>query len=270
VKNFNGRTAVITGAAGGLGKALAMELNRQHCNLVLIDIDSTKLHELRSQLQNDHLKISIHIVDISKEEQVKLVRKEIVQQHANIHILINNAGISISQPFQDINLDDFRQLIDVNFWGTVYCTKYFLNDLKKQAESRLVNIISDFAMMGFPGKTAYGSSKSAVMGFTNAIKTELSETAVKVSLVIPPPMDTGIIKNSKHINDKKRQSEETFLKKNGMPLDQVARSILKQIRKGRFRIVIGNMMFFIDIASRLFPTWLHSWIGKNKKRFDFI
>jgi len=154
--------------------------------------------------------------------------------------------------------------------GTIYFTKHFLPDLKKQNEARVVNIISDFAFIGFPGKTAYGSSKSAVLGFTNALKTELADTNVKVCFVVPPPLDTGLIRNSKHIDEKKRESEARFLEKNGLPIDKTAKRTVKQIRKGKYRIIIGRMMFGIDIIARLFPTLLHRLIGKNKRRFDFV
>ena len=124
--------------------------------------------------------------------------------------------------------------------------------------------------MGFPGKTAYGSSKSAMWGFTNALKTELADTTVKVCFVVPPPLDTGLVKNSKHMDDEKREREAFFLAKNGMKLDKAAKKIVKQVGKGKFRIVVGPMMFWIDLIARLFPTRLHKLVGVNKKRFDFI
>lgn len=169
-----------------------------------------------------------------------------------------------------MDLVDYKKLFDVNFWGTVCCTKHFLHDLKQREDSRIVNIISDFALMGFPGKTAYGSSKSAVLGFTNALKTELTDTNVKVCFVVPPPLDTGLVKNGKHINERKKEHEAIFLKNNGFPIDKAAKKIVKRISKGEYRIVVGNIMFWIDIFSRLFPTLLHQLLGKNKSRFDFV
>ena len=84
------------------------------------------------------------------------------------------------------------------------------------------------------------------------------------------PLDTGLIKNSKHIDDQKREREARFLEKNGFPIDKAAKRIVKQIKKGKYRIIIGRMMFGIDIVARLFPTLLHHLIGNNKKRFDFV
>ena len=264
------KVAVVTGSANGLGKALATAFSRQGYHLTLIDINLAGLEKLQSDLQNVNQKITIHQTDISNELEIISTRQQIIDQHQRIDILVNNAGISITQAFDQVDLADYKRLIDINFWGTIYCSKHFLNDLKQQKDSRLVNIISDFAVMGFPGKTTYSSSKSAVMGFTNSLKTELADTSVKVCLVIPPPLDTGLIINSKHINETKKKSEATFLRNNGMPLDKAAKRIVSKINKGKYRIVVGTMMFWIDLAARLFPTTIHILIGKNKKRFGFV
>ena len=270
MSDLKSKVAAITGSANGLGKALATELYRQGYHLAIIDIDYSGLEKLKTELENENQKITIHNADISNEQDVISIRQQIINQHKRIDILINNAGISISQTFDQVDLTDAKQLFDINFWGTVYCSKHFLHDLKKQKDSRLVNIISNFALMGFPGKTIYGSSKSGIMGFTNSLKTELSDTSIKVCLVIPPPLDTGLVNNSKNIDDNKREKEAAFLKKNGMPLNKAARRIIKQVKKGKYRIVIGAMMFWIDTLSRFFPTTIHYLIGNNKKRFNFV
>ena len=263
------KVVVITGAANGLGKALAIEFYRKGCHLALIDIDFTGIQNLKAILNHKQQLITIHQADISDEETIIKTRLEILNIHKHINILVNNAGISNSQYFEQIDLGDYKTLFDTNFWGTIYCTKHFLPDLNSQKESRIVNIISDFALMGFPGKTAYGSSKSAVMGFTNALKTELTDSNVKICMVIPPPLDTGLVRSSKHIDEKKREMESRFIKKHAHPLDQTSKRIVRQIEIGKFRIVIGTMMFSMDLISRLFPTLIHKLIGKYKKRFDF-
>jgi NAD(P)-dependent dehydrogenase (short-subunit alcohol dehydrogenase family) len=268
--NAENKVVVVTGAANGLGKALSVAFHRQGYCLALIDIDLPGLERLKASQLNDNQKITIHEADVSSEEAVRAARLAIIEQHQRIDILVNNAGVSISQPFDQVALEDFRLLIAVNFFGTVYCAKHFLGDLKKQDDSRLVNIISDFALMGFPGKTAYASSKSAIMGLTHCLKTELAGSPVKVCLVIPPPLDTDIVKRGKHISEDKKEREALFLQKNGQPLDQTAVRIIRQIRKGRFRIIIGTGMLWVDLMSRLFPTVVHSVIGRNRKRFDFV
>lgn len=237
--------------------------------LVLLDVDIVGLEKIKGELDRSEQKISIYQVDVSSEQEVIAARLDILNRHPRIDILINNAGVSISQYFMDIKQEDFKRIFDINFWGTVYCTRHFLPDMVKGG-SRIVNIISGFALMGFPGKTAYGASKSAIMGFSNALKTELASSGVNVCLVIPPPLDTGLVKNGKHIDALKREQEVMFLKEKGQPLERTARRIVRGIKHGKDRIVIGRMMFWTDLASRLFPTVLHMAIGKRKDRFDFL
>ena len=267
--DLTNKVAIVTGAAGGLGKALATELFLNGCHLALLDTNMAGLEKLKTELQGDQRVISLHNVDISSEEQIIAARQEILQQHRRIDLLINNAGISVSQPFEQMELTDYKSLFNTNFWGTVYCTRHFLDDLKKQPESRLVNIISDFALMGFPGKTAYASSKSAIMGFACSLMTELAGSSVRVSLVIPPPMPTALVSSGKHRSELKKKKENDFLKKHGMLPEMAARRIIPKIRAGKFRIVVGAMMFWIDLVSRLFPSFVHCRINR-KKYFDFI
>jgi len=263
-------TVVITGAANGLGKALAGELFKLGYNLALVDIDAPDINTLREKLKSQDQIVTAHPCDVSNAKDILVARDEIRNMHPHINILINNAGVSISQNFERLDLAHFHKLIDINFWGTVYCSHHFLPDLKKGKDSRLVNICSDFAMMGFPGKTAYASSKGAMMAFTHTLKTELADSSVKVCLVIPPPLDTGLVKNGEHVSDSKRNAEAQFLKTNGMPIDKAAKRIVKKIQIGKFRIVVGGKMYFIDALSRLFPTVLHWFIGKIKHKFNFV
>lgn len=269
MSDLKNKVVVITGAANGLGRALAIEFFSQGSLLVLMDIDMAGLERIKQELDNREQKISIHQVDVSNEQEVIAARMDILSRHPQIDILVNNAGVSISQYFMDIGQEDFKRILDINFWGTLYCTRHFLPDMVRGG-SRIVNIISGFALMGFPGKTAYGASKSAIMGFSNALNTELVGSGVKVCLVIPPPLDTGLVKNGKHIDALKREQEVMFLKEKGQPLERTASRIVRGIRRGKERIVIGTMMFWTDLASRLFPTVLHRAIGKRKGRFDFL
>ena len=108
------------------------------------------------------------------------------------------------------------------------------------------------------------------MALSNSLKTELTDTSVKVCLVIPPPLNTSLVKRGKHTDAVKKMNEVAFLEKNGMPLKKAATRIIKQIEKGKYRIVVGTMMFWIDFVSRIFPTRLHTIIGRNKSKIDFV
>lgn len=260
-----GKVVVITGAANGLGKALALELYNNGCHLALIDIDKQGLEKLHTELNlNSH--VSIHVVDVSDEQQVALAKEQILQYHQRVDMLINNAGISVSMQFEQMKLDDFRRLWDVNFWGTVNCCKHFLPELRLQPQTGIVNIISIFAFIGFPGKTAYGASKAAITGFSEALRTELMRTNVRLSLVIPPPLFTDIVKSGVHTSEEKRAKEIAFLQKNGMPLDKAAKKIVAQITQGKPRIIIDLKTRLAYISCRLFPSLVRFF---TSRRSDF-
>jgi short-subunit dehydrogenase len=259
-----GKVVVITGAANGLGKALAIEYYNQGYHLALIDIDKEGLQQLHEELGlNSH--VSIHLADVADEQQIQLAKEAILQYHERVDLLINNAGISISVKFEQMNLTDFRRLWDVNFWGTVNCSKHFLPELRQQPQAQIVNIISMFAFMGFPGKTAYGASKAAIVGFSEALRTELMKTNIKVSLVIPPPLHTNIVMNGVHIDDDKRAKEDMFLQKNGMPLDVAAQKIVQQVKKGKRCITIDLKTRLAVWMSKIFPSMMQYFVNKSSK-----
>jgi short-subunit dehydrogenase len=264
------KVAVITGAANGLGKALALEYFARGFDLALLDVDLKGLETLRTTLSGQGQVISIHHTDISKEEQVIAARRHILEQHRGIDILINNAGVSISQPFDLVSMDDFRWLFDINFWGTVYCTRHFLKDLDKDSPTNIVNIISAFALLGFPGKSCYAASKAAIMGFTNVLHTELAGSNIRLSLVIPPPLNTRIVMTGPHIDEGHREREAAFLARNGMDLSKAAHSIASQVAKGKYRIMVGTKTAVVDLLSRALPTTMLQYIGRNKQRWDFV
>lgn len=268
-KWYRNKVAVITGAADGLGRALAIELYKQGCDLALLDVNLAGLAQIKKDL-GVAAKITIHKADVSDEDELVAARNEILVMHGQVDIFINNAGISASQPFAQMDTNTFRQVIETNFMGAVLCAKHFLPLLQKRKDSRLVNISSDFALMGFPGKSAYGASKAALSAFSNTLQTELAATRVKVCLVIPPPMDTGIVKQGPHIDDEKKRAEAAFLRRHGMPVGRVARRIAANIKRGKKRIVIGAMTYWIDMVSRLFPSVVHNLISRYKKKFDFV
>ncbi len=266
---WNERVAVITGAASGLGRALAFELLYRGCNLSLLDINPIRLDLLKNDLPITSKRVSLHVVDIANEEEVIAIVAKIELEHNRVDILINNAGISISQPFEEMTTVDFDRLINVNFWGTVFCTKHFLPLLRKHERTWLINVISDFALLGFPGKTAYAASKAALMGLTNSLRTELAETGICVSLVFPPPMNTGLVKDGGHTSEEKRAIEVDFVNRHGVPVDLAAKRILSKALKCKYRIVIGTMMFWLDLFSRMFPTLAHYIVGRLRRKITF-
>lgn len=229
-----------------------------------------RLQELQKTLDTQKIENYTFKLDVASKNDVLAVSEKIDRELKNIDILINNAAIHMACPFDKLDLEDFRNVMEVNLWGAVYCTKYFLPLLKKSEKGILVNILSGFGMMGFPNKITYCTSKAALRGFSNTLITELEKTNMKIIQVYPPAVDTGLVKDGRSWNEEKKEQEAAFLKDKGMDAGRVARKIVTGIEKGKSVIKIGTMVKLIDWSTRFAPSFVHRFIGKNQQKFRFI
>lgn len=175
-----GTVAVVTGAGSGIGRALALELARRRCVLALADSDAAGLAET-AQLVSGSV-VSTHVVDVADRSAVERFAGAVIEQHKQVSLLINNAGVALGGSVEQLSLDNIAWLFNINFWGTVYGVKYFLPVLQEQPESHIVNLSSVFGLFAPPGQSAYAASKFAVRGFSEALRQELATSTVRVSL----------------------------------------------------------------------------------------
>src|SRR5438309_6263055 len=176
-------TAVVTGAGSGIGRALAQQLESTESGLALADIDEAGLRQTVRSLEKKGALITTHILDVADEKAMCLFAKDVRKKHGRVTLLINNAGVALDGTFEEISLDDFRWLMNINFWGTVYGVKYFLPLLKGEKCAQIVNISSVFGLIAPAGQIPYAASKFAVRGFTEALRHELEGSNVFVSCV---------------------------------------------------------------------------------------
>ena len=158
---FTEGVAVVTGAGSGMGRCLAQELAAGGASLALADVNERGLQETVALLSLSQGKITKHIVNIAEEEQVRRFAEEVAAQHGRASILFNIAGVALLGHFEELSLKDFRWLMDINFWGVVYGTAYFLPLLKKEKCAHIVNTSSLLGFFGAAGQSAYCASKSA-------------------------------------------------------------------------------------------------------------
>ena len=211
--DLRGKHAVITGAASGIGRALALNLANEGCRLALADIDSDGLNETAEEAREYGIYVSTHMVDVSDLEQVKLFVNAVIKKHAVVDIVINNAGITIFETLEDVTYEDFERIIDINLWGVIYGCKEFIPYLKKQRSANIVNICSVNGIFTNPNNGPYCTSKFAVRGFTETLIQELSDTNIKVSCVFPGAIKTNIINNAKFYKASKNLPKEKIAKK---------------------------------------------------------
>jgi len=250
-------TSVVTGAGSGIGRALAQQLAAAHSGLALVDIDEAGLSQTARSLEKKGALITTHVLDVADEKGVCSFAKDVRKKHGRVTLLINNAGVALDGTFEEISLDDFRWLMNINFWGTVYGVKYFLPMLKREERAHIVNLSSVFGLIAPPGQPAYSASKFAVRGFTECLRHELEGTSVRVSCVHPGGIRTAIARRARigaGVTRTEREEDVARFEKlfRTSPEDAASR-ILRGVERSEPRILIGSDAYKIDILQRLRP-----------------
>jgi len=251
--------AAITGAASGIGRALAIELAQHGCDLALADRDEAGLKSLATELGAQR-KISVHRVDVGEPDDIAQFATEAIAAHPALNIVVNNAGVALMGTFEEIDQAQMEWLFDINFWGVVHGTRAFLPHLKTRSEAHIVNISSIFGIIAPPGQSAYAAAKFAVRGFSESVRHELAVAGspVKLSVVHPGGVATSIARSSRTgvgVTDNARRAQmidrfETAARTT--PKDAALR-IIRGIEKNEPRILIGNDARFMDILQRFRP-----------------
>ena len=267
-----GAAAAVTGAASGIGRALAKELAARGADLALADRDEAGLAEVASEIGATR-KVTTHRVDVSEPSEIAAFAAAAVAAHPSLNIVINNAGVALLGHFSEIDQAQMEWLMNINFWGVVHSTRAFLPHLKHQREAHLVNLSSIFGIVAPPGQTAYCASKFAVRGFSEALRHELEEenSPVRVSVVHPGGVATNIARNSRSgsgMTDNARRTGmiERFDKVATKSPAAAAVRIIEGIERNRPRILIGSDARFLDLVQRLRPSTYWAPIAKQIER----
>jgi short-subunit dehydrogenase len=269
MKRLAGRVAVVTGAASGIGRALSLALAERGCALALVDVNEAGLEETAAGVRALGRKVSIHVADVAERARMERLPAEIVAEHGHVHVLVNNAGVSVSGSLLDQSLDDFAWLIGINFWGVVYGCKLFLPVLLAQDEAHIVNVSSMFGLIGVPTQVSYNAAKYAVRGVSDCLLSELAGTRVGVTVVHPGGIRTNIVRQGRASTardaEEMRTTAEQF-ERRAMPPAKAAAKIVRAIEKNRGRVLIGIEAYLADWAKRLFPTATQRLLGWGFRR----
>lgn len=250
---YRDKVAVITGAANGLGSALAAGLAGRKCHLALIDTDEVGLASIRDTLAPSGVAVTIHRADVGSEAAIQGVAREIENAHGKVHLVINNAAVSASASFANLAGTEFERIMRVNFHGVVYVCRVFVPFLQRHKEGQILNVGSCFAWLGYPGKTAYASSKGAVRSFSESLRLELADSGVGVTVLYPGPLNTGLVQNGFCDSEERRNREVRHLRRRGLRLERVVRLCLDRLLSNPARIVVGLDYLMLDGLIRLSP-----------------
>jgi short-subunit dehydrogenase len=259
---IRGAAAAVTGAASGIGRALALELAARGCDLALADRDDAGLATLAAEIARSHpQKVTVRRVDVGEPQQIQDFAQAAIADHPGLNIVVNNAGVALMGQFDEIDQAQMDWLMNINFWGVVHGTRAFLPHLARQREAHIVNLSSIFGIIAPPGQTAYAAAKFAVRGFSEALRHELQTAAspVRLSVVHPGGVATNIARNSRTgsgmtDNERRAQSIERFDAVAKTTPKDAALRIIKGIEKNQPRILIGNDARFMDLLQRFRPA----------------
>jgi short-subunit dehydrogenase len=268
---IRGAAAAVTGAAGGIGRALALELAARGCDLALADRDEAGLAAVAAEIaKNGSQKVTVHSVDVGVPSQIEAFAQAAVAAHPGLNIVINNAGVALMGMFDEVDQAQMDWLMKINFWGVVHGTRAFLPHLTLQPQAHIVNLSSIFGIVAPPGQTAYAAAKFAVRGFSESLRHELqmANSPVKLSVVHPGGVATNIARNSRSgtgmtDNERRAKSIERFDAVAKTTPAAAALRIIAGIEKNAPRILIGNDARFMDFLQRLRPGSYWSVLAKR-------
>ncbi|MCS6935819.1 MAG: SDR family oxidoreductase [Chitinophagales bacterium] len=255
MQTFTQKTVVITGAGSGIGRALAHAFAAEGARLALNDYRAEALEHTCAICRASGASVFAKTFDVSQRSEMEQFARDTVAQFGSVHIAINNAGVGLGDyRFHEMDLQYFERVMAVNFYGVVYGSYAFIPYLLQEREAALVNISSVFGLTGIGGSAAYCASKFAVYGFTLSLMNEYRDTGLRIHSVHPGGIRTEIGKNSLDYasNPSHDAFQKHFLK---IPPERAAATILRGIRRGEPRILIGSEAWQLDLSTRLFPVW---------------
>lgn len=255
---LTGRTAVVTGAASGIGAALARELSARGCHLALVDLDGERLLEVGAAARSGGVRVSTHVLDMGKPQAVAAFPAALEAAHPHVDLLINNAGVALGGHFEEVSQADFEWLMNINFYGVVNLTRALLPLLRRRPDAHIANVSSVFGMIAPPGQAAYAASKFAVRGFSEALRHELAGSTVGVSVIHPGGIKTNIGRSARLPEgvdaDAIKEEIATFERNFITSPERAARIIADGIRRRKPRILVGPDARAIEWLERLVPV----------------
>lgn len=270
LRSLRDKVAVVTGAASGIGRALAKALADEGCSLALADRDEVGLAETVRICDRPDVRVRSYRVDVSNESAMRDFAAAVDDEYGRVHLLVNNAGVTVAGEFVNQSLDDFRKVVDVNFWGVVYGCKFFIPQLERAGGACIVNLSSLFGLVGVPMQSSYCATKFAVRGLSESLGAELADSDIDVVSVHPGGISTNIMKNADCVGEeanRMRAGLERFFETKTMPPEQAAQKIIRGVKRGSPRVLITRETYMADAVKRVIPAIPPKVVNRARRLF---
>lgn len=254
---FKDKVIIITGASSGIGLASARLFGSYGAKVVLAARSIGTLYQIAPTVSTDQSKVLCVKTDVSVEAECKALIEAAVEKFGRIDILVNNAGISMRAMFKDLDLNVIKRLMDVNFWGTVYCTKYALPYLL-QAKGSVVGVISVAGYTALPARTGYSSSKYAIRGFLDTVRIEHMKDGLHV-FVFAPGYTSSNVRNAALTADGSAQGETPLAEDKLMSAERCAEFMAKGLYRRKKSMVLTTLGKASVIAHNIAPNFM-DWV----------
>ena len=264
MNSFINKVAAITGAGSGIGRALALNLAGQGCNLAISDVNAAGLKETAEAARQQGVKVLETVVNVADRAAVYAWADEVVREFGKVNLIFNNAGVAHAGTVEGSDYAEYEWIMNINFWGVMHGTKAFLPYLKATGDGHIINISSIFGLFAQPGMSAYNATKFAVRGFTEALRQELDMDAcgVSASCVHPGGIKTNIAKTARMNDSLSKVTGQDADTARSQFHDQLLRTtpekaaevILNGVRRNQRRILIGGDAVATDLMQRSLPA----------------
>jgi NAD(P)-dependent dehydrogenase (short-subunit alcohol dehydrogenase family) len=270
---YSGATAVVTGAASGIGRALVRELAKRGANLAISDVNDAGLAETAALAESagSGIKVRSYHLDVADRAGFLAHADEVSTEFGRVDLVFNNAGVAVAATVEETSWDDFEWLMGINFWGVVHGTKAFLPHLIQSGDGTLVNVSSVFGFIGVPSQSAYNSAKFAVRGFTEALRQEMlmERKPVTVCCVHPGGIRTNIVRSARvpatgEVNRDRMVADFDRIARTSP--ERAARTILRGVDKKKARILVGPDAYVIDAMARVLGSRYQGLLVRGARR----
>lgn len=258
MKDIHGKRAVVTGAGSGLGRALTLALAERGCRVAVADINLEAARETLAKAQERKGTGEVYRLDVTRPEEVERLAEHLFKNWGGVDLLVNNAGIAVVGLVGDVAIEDWRRVVDVNFWGMVYGCHSFIPRMKTQGGGHILNVASAAGLLSMMEMAPYSATKAAIVSLSETLKVELAPHRIGVTVLCPMFFKTGLLDTMTYTEEFEKELSHACFEHGRMTAEQVAESAIRAVEKDRLYCVpqaSGKLLWF---HKRMCPSSYYS------------